>query len=102
MLNLSSFLKLLKESFRDLLPITVPLVAALGIGLASTIKGRNPVLDGFGLIVFASLTPMIFVQFYGIFVYEFMDTSKIVHEVIRVASSVQEHSFALNFQPLDL
>jgi nitrogen regulatory protein PII len=53
--------------------VTVPLVAALGIGLASTIKGRNPVLDGFGLIAFASLTPMIFVQFYGIFVYEFMD-----------------------------
>ncbi len=53
--------------------VTVPLVAALGIGLASTIKGRNPVLDGFGLIAFASLTPMIFVQFYGIFVYEFVE-----------------------------
>jgi len=53
--------------------VTVPLVAALGIGLASTIKGRNPVLDGFGLIAFASLTPMIFVQFYGIAVYEFFD-----------------------------
>ena len=39
--------------------VTVPLVAALGIGLASTIKGRNPVLDGFGLIAFASLFPMI-------------------------------------------
>jgi len=55
--------------------VTVPLVAALGIGLASTIKGRNPVLDGFGLIAFASLTPMIFVQFYGIVVYEFVDAS---------------------------
>jgi nitrogen regulatory protein PII len=53
--------------------VTVPLVAALGIGLASTIKGRNPVLDGFGLIAFASLTPMIFVQFYGIAVYQFVD-----------------------------
>jgi len=53
--------------------ITVPLVAALGIGLASTIEGRNPVLDGFGLIAFASLTPMIFVQFYGIYVYEFVE-----------------------------
>ncbi|MDF1883149.1 DUF1538 domain-containing protein [Sulfurimonas sp. SAG-AH-194-C21] len=53
--------------------VTVPLVAALGIGLASNIKGRNPVLDGFGLIAFASLTPMIFVQFYGIFVYEYVD-----------------------------
>ncbi|MBN2782212.1 MAG: DUF1538 domain-containing protein [Campylobacterales bacterium] len=57
--------------------VTVPLVAALGIGLASTIKGRNPVLDGFGLIAFASLTPMIFVQFYGIFVYQFVDVASI-------------------------
>ena len=49
--------------------VTVPLVAALGIGLASSIKGRNPVIDGFGLIAFASLTPMIFVQVYGIVMY---------------------------------
>ncbi len=49
--------------------VTVPLVAALGIGLASSIKGRNPAIDGFGLIAFASLTPMIFVQLYGIIVY---------------------------------
>ncbi len=49
--------------------VTVPLVAALGIGLASSIKGRNPAIDGFGLIAFASLTPMIFVQLYGIVVY---------------------------------
>ena len=53
--------------------VTVPLVAALGIGLASSIKGRNPILDGFGLIAFASLTPMIFVQIYGIYVYNFVD-----------------------------
>jgi len=39
--------------------ITVPLVTALGVGLASAIKGRNPMIDGFGLIAFASLTPMI-------------------------------------------
>jgi len=45
--------------------ITVPLVTALGVGLASSIKGRNPMLDGFGLIAFASLTPMIFVLAYG-------------------------------------
>jgi hypothetical protein len=51
--------------------VTVPLVAALGIGLASSIKGRNPMIDGFGLIAFASLTPMIFVQVYGIAVYSF-------------------------------
>ena len=53
--------------------VTVPLVAALGIGLASNIKGRNPILDGFGLIAFASLTPMIFVQFYGIVMYQFVE-----------------------------
>ena len=45
--------------------ITVPLVTALGVGLASSIKGRNPMTDGFGLIAFASLTPMIFVMGYG-------------------------------------
>ena len=45
--------------------ITVPLVTALGVGLAQSIRGRNPMLDGFGLIAFASLTPMIFVLIYG-------------------------------------
>ena len=48
--------------------ITVPLVTALGVGLASSIRGRNPLIDGFGLIAFASLTPMIFVLVYGIVV----------------------------------
>jgi len=46
--------------------VTVPLVTALGVGLASSLEGRNPVSDGFGLIAFASLTPMIFVMLYGI------------------------------------
>ena len=45
--------------------ITVPLITALGVGLATTIRGRNPMLDGFGLIAFASLTPMICVLGYG-------------------------------------
>ena len=76
--------------------VTVPLVAALGIGLASTIKGRNPVLDGFGLIAFASLTPMIFVQVYGIFVYEFVDPSQhIVPAVIQTVEKVN-----LSFDPI--
>jgi hypothetical protein len=48
--------------------ITVPLVTALGIGLASSISGRNPMLDGFGLIAFASLLPIIFVLVYGILI----------------------------------
>jgi len=48
--------------------ITVPLVTALGVGLASSIKGRNPFSDGFGLIAFASLTPIIFVMGYGMLI----------------------------------
>lgn len=46
--------------------VTVPLVTALGVGLASAIRGRNPLTDGFGLIAFASMVPMIFVMLYGI------------------------------------
>ena len=49
--------------------ITVPLVMALGVGLANVIKGRSALLDGFGLIAFASLLPMIFVMGFGIFVF---------------------------------
>ncbi len=45
--------------------MTVPLVAALGVGLATVIRGRNPLLDGFGLIAFASLMPIIFVLLFG-------------------------------------
>jgi len=48
--------------------ITVPLVTALGVGLASSLKGRNPMIDGFGLIAFASLSPMMFVMVYGMIV----------------------------------
>jgi hypothetical protein len=45
--------------------VTVPLVAALGLGLASTIPGRSPIIDGFGLIAFASLFPIITVMAYA-------------------------------------
>jgi len=45
--------------------VTVPLVTALGVGLASSLKGRNAMTDGFGLIAFASLTPILFVLIYG-------------------------------------
>lgn len=48
--------------------ITVPLVTALGIGLSTVIKGRNPMIDGFGLIAFASLFPIAFVLVYGIII----------------------------------
>jgi hypothetical protein len=49
--------------------VTVPLVTALGVGLAATIRGRNPLVDGFGLIAFASLLPMAFVMAYGMAVF---------------------------------
>jgi hypothetical protein len=45
--------------------VTVPLVAALGLGLASNIPGRSPILDGFGLIAFASVFPIISVLGYA-------------------------------------
>ena len=45
--------------------VTVPLVTALGVGLATTIRGRSPLQDGFGIIAFASLTPIICVLTYG-------------------------------------
>ena len=48
--------------------VTVPLVTALGVGLSKTIRGRNPMIDGFGLIAFASLSPVIFVLLFGIIV----------------------------------
>jgi hypothetical protein len=49
--------------------VTVPLVTALGVGLSSSIRGRNPMVDGFGLIAFASLLPMVFVIAYGMIVF---------------------------------
>lgn len=67
--------------------VTVPLVAAIGIGLASSIKGRNPMIDGFGLIAMASLTPMIFVQLYGIFVYSFVESKQVAEVIISSAPS---------------
>jgi nitrogen regulatory protein PII len=73
--------------------VTVPLVAALGIGLASNIKGRNPILDGFGLIAFASLTPMLFVQFYGIFVYEFVEVSNVAITAVPDVIDISQFSF---------
>jgi hypothetical protein len=45
--------------------VTVPLVAALGLGLAETVPGRNPLVDGFGLVAFASLFPMMTVMAYA-------------------------------------
>lgn len=57
--------------------VTVPLIAALGLGLASSIKGRNPLTDGFGLVALAVMVPMISVQVYGIWVYNFSSATPI-------------------------
>ena len=46
--------------------VGIPLATALGVGLATSIHGRNPLVDGFGMIALASLTPMIFVMVLGI------------------------------------
>lgn len=67
--------------------VTVPLVAALGIGLAASIKGRNPMIDGFGLIALASLTPMVFVQIYGIVVYQLVEAKSVADIVIESTAS---------------
>jgi len=48
--------------------VTVPIVAALGLGLSSAVPGRNPAIDGFGLIAFASLFPIIAVLGYAQFI----------------------------------
>ena len=88
--------------------VTVPLVAALGVGLASSIRGRNPVIDGFGLIAFASLTPMIFVQLYGMFVYSFGERERVasaiavVQQKTEVLLSLTDKAIALFFELLSV
>lgn len=71
--------------------ITVPLVTALGVGLASSIKGRNPMIDGFGLIALASLTPMIFVMGYGLLIQQdpsgAVSAGELVIETVKQTSS---------------
>lgn len=51
--------------------VTVPLIAALGIGLATSLRNRNPLMHGFGLVALSVMVPMISVQLYGIVVYNF-------------------------------
>ncbi len=62
--------------------VTVPLIAALGIGLTSSLKNRNALVDGFGLIAFASVLPMIFVQGYGIIAYFQIDSTQSAEQVV--------------------
>ena len=76
--------------------VTVPLIAALGIGLAASIRGRSPLRDGFGLVAMAVMVPMISVQLYGSWVYaqtppaeelvilSSSDKDALLHPVVRV------------------
>ncbi|SEO79281.1 DUF1538 domain-containing protein [Aquisalimonas asiatica] len=57
--------------------VTVPLIAALGIGLAVSIRGRTALMHGFGLVALAVMVPMISVQLYGIVVYTFGETGDV-------------------------
>lgn len=84
--------------------VTVPLVAALGVGLATSIRGRNPIIDGFGLIAFASLTPMIFVQLFGLIVYSTGNSREItviaesVAKTLTETATIAQHVRALAMQ----
>ena len=57
--------------------VTVPLIAAIGIGLANSIRGRSALSDGFGLVALCVMVPMIGVQLYGIWVYTFGDAEAV-------------------------
>ncbi len=71
--------------------VTVPLIAALGIGLASSIRGRNPLIDGFGLVALAVMVPMISVQLYGIVVYSTDDLDSTAALLINGAEQAVRH-----------
>jgi hypothetical protein len=73
--------------------VTVPLIAALGIGLAASIKGRSALTDGFGLVALAVTVPMISVQLYGILVYNLGEQDLAVLAVSAAEVPEQRHFF---------
>jgi len=68
--------------------VTVPLMAAIGIGLAASIRGRNPLIDGFGIVAMAVMVPMITVQLYGIVVFSGTKTAPVTE--LSIAAAQQE------------
>ncbi|MBW6477426.1 MAG: DUF1538 domain-containing protein [Chromatiales bacterium] len=70
--------------------VTVPLVAALGLGLAASIRGRNPLTDGFGLVALAVMVPMITVQIYGILVYSFGEAPEAAAQATQMVKEMAE------------
>jgi hypothetical protein len=71
--------------------VTVPLIAALGLGLAASIRGRNPLIDGFGLVALAVMVPMITVQLYGVVVFTLGD-SEAAASAAETAIALEEHA----------
>lgn len=67
--------------------VTVPLIAALGVGLAASIKGRNPLAHGFGLVALAVMVPMIAVQLYGIVVYTLLPSPAETAQLVAPAAA---------------
>ncbi|MGE4294483.1 MAG: DUF1538 domain-containing protein [Campylobacterales bacterium] len=67
--------------------VTVPLIAAMGVGLAASIRGRNPLTDGFGLVALAVMVPMITVQLYGVLVYTFGEAGEVAALAVQEAKS---------------
>jgi len=73
--------------------INVPIFAVLGLGLSTSITGRDPLVDGFGLIAFASLFPMVAVLGYGISKREAIPyhERKVLRDIEQVFSSMRRH-----------
>jgi hypothetical protein len=70
--------------------VTVPLIAALGIGLALSIRGRSALLHGFGLVALAVMVPMITVQLYGIWVYQFTEAPAQAVQLLAAAAAAED------------
>ncbi|MCL0039871.1 DUF1538 domain-containing protein [Thermodesulfovibrionales bacterium] len=79
--------------------ITVPLVTAIGVGLVSSIRGRNPLTDGFGLVGFAVMTPILVVLGYGIIAFNSVDVSSIP---AYVSTIVNESSVSATSGPVSI
>jgi nitrogen regulatory protein PII len=77
--------------------VTVPLVVAIGIGLAENLDGKSALIDGFGLIAFASLFPMITVMFYGIITTVFKIKSDTDIENVNISNQAKSQSSLINF-----
>ena len=70
--------------------VTVPLIAALGLGLATSLGGRSALIHGFGLVALAVMVPMISVQLYGVLVYTFGEAGEVSVAAAAAAAEIGE------------